>query len=120
MTSSFDEAALTPLPPLPCFLYEVDGTDFTYPFADTDTIISSSSIRSSIETSPTSGTILDLLSSPNLSVIASSSSIKILSCFARLFKIEVSSLIVSFRSFFSSSSFSISSAVSLLSGISNM
>ena len=40
MTSSFDEAALTPLPPLPCFLYEVDGTDFTYPFADTDTTVS--------------------------------------------------------------------------------
>ena len=53
MTSSFDEAALTPLPPLPCFLYEVDGTDFTYPFADTDTMISSSSIRSSIAVSYT-------------------------------------------------------------------
>jgi len=87
ITSSSEEAALTPFPPLPCFLYEVEGTDLIYPAAETETIISSSSIKSSIETSPTSGTILDLLSSPNFLVIASSSSIKIPSCFALLFKI---------------------------------
>ena len=97
---------MTPFPPLPCFLYESEGTDFTYPPEDTETIISSSSMRSSIFTSPTSSTNRDLLSSPNFSVIASSSSTSILFCFALLLRIAVSSFIVSFRSFFSSSNFS--------------
>ena len=111
---------MTPFPPLPCFLYESEGTDFTYPPEDTETIISSSSMRSSIFTSPTSSTNRDLLSSPNFSVIASSSSTSILFCFALLLRIAVSSFIVSFRSFFYSCNFSLSRAVSLLSGISNM
>ena len=73
-----------------------------------------------MDTSPTSGTILDLLSSPNFSVIASNSSIKIVFCFVRLLRIAASSFIVFLSSFFSSSNFSISKAVSLLRGMSNM